>query len=146
MEGTFPQQPTGMPPQVYMGRPPVGGYLSTIIIGIIILLIGGMIAVGAGFLDDPQQPDSDDYEDWEDYEEALRDYRDEEEEFQDNTRLIQTIGNTVQYIGLILFSVGMLLGALTDRGLAPNIRLGMLVALGIIIGFKIGGSVFYYWF
>jgi len=142
MEGSPKQYPPMQPPPIYTTGPPGGlyiprkGYINVIIFGIILLLIGGIIFVSSGFLDDPYEPDYDDY----------GEYQEDEEDYRDNIRLIQTIGSVVQYFGLILFSWGMLIGALTDRDLAQNIRLGMLISLGIIIGFKIGGSVVYYWF
>ena len=121
------------------------GYVTLILIGIAILLIGGIIGASAGFLDDPVRPDSDDFEDYSDYEKAIKKYNEKSEEYKDNTRQINTIGEIVKYIGLIGFAFGMVLGSFKDRELSPNTRLGMLVAMAIVIGFKISGSILYYW-
>lgn len=147
-----PEAPRGPPREMYKSPPRTGpygpskSYIGMIIIGIFILLIGGIIAVSSGFLDDPLSPDSDDYDDYSDYEKAQKKYREDIEAFKDNTRRITTIGSIIQYVGLILLGLGMVIGALRDAALPPNVRLGMLIALAIIIGFKIGGSLMYYYF
>ena len=114
------------PPQMY---PPVKkGYVTLATIGIVILLIGGIITVSVGFL---KQPDSDDYDDTEDYHNAVEGYN-------DLRRIIPTLGAVIQYVGVILFALGLLTGGLTDTELSPNIRLGILIALGIIVGLMAG--------
>lgn len=97
---------------------PTKGYLILIIIGIIILMVGMIVYTSNGFLDDPDDND-------------LKD----SEEYSDNVRTIRTIGNLIQYIGLILFSIGIIYGAIKDNDLPHYVRLGMLIALGIILGF-----------
>jgi hypothetical protein len=140
-----PQPPAAyQPPPAQYG--PSKGYIGMIIIGVFILLIGGIVGVSHGFLNDPMSPDSDDYDNYSDYEKAQKNYRNDMEAFKDNGRVISTLGNIIQYVGLILLGVGMVLGSLRDTSLSPNIRLGMLLALAIIIGFKIGGSVVQYYF
>jgi hypothetical protein len=99
--------------------------LGLIIVGIIILLVGGLIYISAGFIDDPE------------------DYN-EREDYTDGVRTVTTLGNLLEYIGLILLSVGLIVGALKDDDLPANVRLGMLIAMGLIVGFKI--MSFYPWF
>jgi hypothetical protein len=97
---------------------PTRGYLILIIIGIIVLMVGMIVYTSNGFLDDPDEYDEKD-----------------NEEYDDNVRTIRTIGYLIQYIGLILFSIGIIYGALKDNDLPHYVRLGMLIALGIILGF-----------
>jgi hypothetical protein len=112
------------PAPIPVTAPPVGGfgpsrnYVGLIMVGIIIIMIGGIIYISSGFVDDP-----DDYSDIEDY--------------TDTVRLITTVGNLILFIGIILLSMGLINGALKDDSLHPNIRLGMLIAMGLIIGFRL---------
>ena len=116
----IPPQPEPIP----VTTTPVGGYGPTrtyvglIMVGIIILLVGGLIYISAGFVDDP-----DDFDDRDDY--------------QDTVRLITTVGNLILFIGIILLSMGLINGALKDDSLHPNVRLGLLIAMGLIIGFRL---------
>lgn len=82
------------------------------------MLVGGIIFISVGFVDDP-----------EDY--------DEREEYEDTVRTISTLGNIIQYVGLMVLSVGLIIGAIKDESLHANVRLGMLIAMGLIVGFKI---------
>lgn len=126
-------QPYGQPrivPQPVPTAPvttysPPRTYIGYLLGGIIVLLIGGLIFISAGFVDDP-----------EDY--------DEREEYEDTVRTISTLGNITQYVGLIVLSIGLILGAIKDESLHANVRLGMLIAMGLIVGFKI--MSFYPWF
>ena len=127
-------------------RPARGSYLTLAIIGIVIIIIGGIIGSLSGFIDDPLRPDSDDFNDMDDYQKADKEYREDSEKYKDNVRLVTTIGDIVEYIGVLAFGIGMLLGALTDNELSQYTKLGMLIAIGVIIGFKIGGAINYYWF
>jgi hypothetical protein len=150
--------PHGPPPEVPRGPPPRGpppthagpyrpskSYIGLIIIGIFILLIGGIIVASSGFLNDPYREDYvkdlNIYDD--EYDDAVKDYEKDVEAYNDNTRNVNAIGSVIQYVGLILLGLGMVLGALRDTELSPNVRLGMLIALAIIIGFKIGGALLY---
>jgi hypothetical protein len=109
------------------GVPPPRAYISLLLIGVILLLIGGMIYISTGLIDDPDE--------WND---------DEREEYSDTLRTISAVGNLVEYVGLAILSIGLILGAVKDEGLHPNVRLGMLIALGLIVGFKI--MSLYPWF
>jgi hypothetical protein len=93
-------------------------YISLLLGGIIILLVGGIIFISVGFIDDP-----------EDY--------DEREEYNDTVRTFSTVGNLIQYVGLMVLSIGLILGSIKDESLHANVRLGMLIAMGLIVGFKI---------
>jgi purine-cytosine permease-like protein len=113
-------QPPPPPPQHAMhGYPQPRGYLGLIIIGIIIVMVGGIVLASWGFLDDPDENGE------------------KREDYNDNVRTITTSGNLIQYVGLLILSIGLILGAVKDDTLPPNIRLGMVIAMGIIIGFKI---------
>lgn len=92
--------------------------MGLIIGGIIVLLVGGIIFISAGFINDPEE--------W-----------DEREDYSDQVRIITTIGSSIEYVGLIILSIGLIKGAVNDDSLHPNVRLGMLIALGLIVGFKI---------
>jgi hypothetical protein len=97
---------------------PSRNYIGLIMVGVIILLVGGLIYISAGFVNDP-----DDFSDMDDY--------------QDTVRLITTVGNLILFIGIILLCVGLINGALKDDSLHPNVKLGLLIAMGLIIGFRL---------
>jgi hypothetical protein len=154
MATSYPRHSPAVPPPpmdepagtlVYQ-KPPKKPYLTMILAGLAILIIGGIIAASAGFLNDPLQPDRDDFDDDGDYDEAQKEFREDQEKFQDNTRYINAVGNVVQYIGLLAFGIGMITGALSDDKLSQNTKMGMFIAMAIIIGFKIAGSITYYYF
>jgi hypothetical protein len=99
-------------------------YIGLLIAGVLLLLIGGIIFISAGFIDDP-----DNSSDWGD--------NDEREEYRDMVRTINTLGNVIQYIGIMVLSIGLIIGSIRDESLHANVRLGMLMAMGLIVGFKI---------
>lgn len=116
------------PPPPFQPQPPIRGYIPLIVAGIIILLVGGIIYVSWGFLDDPDESND----------------SDGREEYTDNIRTIAAVGDVIQYIGLIILSVGLLMGAITDNKLPINVRMAMVLAMGVIIGFKISSTVIPY--
>jgi hypothetical protein len=120
-----PQQvPPPGPPVSHQRIAPPRPYIGLLLIGITILLIGGIIYMSVGFLDDPDDNDGWGGGDpWEDY--------------RDTIRTMVTLGNVIQYVGIMVLSVGLILGALKDESLHANVRLGMLIAMGLIVGFKI---------
>ena len=123
--------PQSRPPQSRppgYSSPPSRGYLALIIVGIIILLVGGIIWFSFGFLDTGEDDGN-----------SVSSMYGGDKEYRDNRRMITTIGNIVEYIGVILLSVGLTIGAINDKSLPANTRLGMLIAMGLIVGFKIGG-------
>ena len=127
------QPPMPMPPPPPGFRPPGSvGYVALIIFGIIMLMVGSMIYVSWGFMDDPDSSDNDNY-------------GKESEEYSDNIRTITTTGSIIQNIGLIILSIDLIIGATQDKNLSPNVRLGMLIAMGIIIGFGISSSYIPYY-
>ena len=120
-------------------NPPASrAYVALIIIGIIILIAGGIIYTCIGFLDTPESPEYNS-SNYEEYQELQEKYEKDMKEYSNNRRIISTIGNIVQYIGAIFLSIGLIIGAVKDESLAQNARLGMLIAMGLIIAFKIGG-------
>ena len=52
----------------------------------------------------------------------------------DGPRIAFGTGELLKFIGLMIFSIGIIYGALLDRTLNPYIRLGMFIALGLVIG------------
>jgi hypothetical protein len=110
------------------------GYVGLIIIGIIILLVGGIISVSWGLLDDPDESP---------YSMGSSDNTDQEE-YEDNCRIIRTIGSLIMFVGVIPLGIGLVIGAINDDSLHPNTRLGLLIALGLIVGFKIASFLSYY--
>ena len=111
-------QPVSVSPEYRTAGVPQQTYFKLLIAGIVIFLIGGIIYISAGFLNDPEEYD-------------------EREDYSDTVRTITTLGNLFQYIGLILLCIGLIIGALKDTNLPQNVRLGMLIAMGLIVGFKI---------
>ena len=147
-----PQRPPPPPPsQQYITHssraeePSNEGYKILIIAGLIILLVGSIISACDGLINDPMSPDSDDYDDYDDYEEAQKQYRKDIEGYKDNIRYLRSTGSVIQFVGLIVFSSGIVLGALGTNKLSPNVRLGMLISMGLIVGFRIMGMIIMYW-
>jgi hypothetical protein len=91
---------------------------------VLLLLIGGIVFISVGFIDDP-----DDSNGW--------DEEDPWEEYRDTLRTVNTLGHVIQYVGIMVLSVGLIIGAIRDESLHANVRLGMFIAMGLIIGFKI---------
>ena len=86
-------------------------------------------------MNDPYQDDYDDVDD----------YQKEREDYFDTLRTLDAIGNLIQYIGLIPLSIGLIYGAARDNRLPANIRLGMLIAMAIVVGLKISSDLFPYY-
>ena len=97
---------------------PPRNYMWIILVGIIVLLVGGIITTSWGFIDPP-------------------DDRDDREGYNDTIRTLNATGHLLEYIGLIAMCTGMIFGAIKDESLHPNVRLGMFIAMGLIVGFKI---------
>ena len=110
------------------------GYIGLIIIGIILMMVGGIVSVSWGLLDDP-----DDYT----YSSMDSDNTDQED-YEDNVRTIRTLGSIIMFIGAIPIAIGLVLGAINDESLHPNTRLGLLIAMGLIVGLKIASFLTYY--
>ena len=107
--------------------PPSRGYLGLIIVGIIVLLVGGIIFASFGFLYPETESDN------------IYSSSSYSKEYRDNRRIITTVGNIVEYIGVIILAIGLTIGAISDTSLHGNTKLGMLIAMGLIVGFKVGG-------
>jgi hypothetical protein len=101
-------------------------YVKIFILGIIFFLVGFLIAAVTGYMDAPDREDFDDDED----------YKDELDWYNLIKRSLGTTGNILEQIGLILIVVALFLGAVVDTELPPLARLGILIAVGLIIGFK----------
>jgi len=145
MEESFnaPQTSIGRTSPVAQNQPPMHrpvqhspshnpNYLSIAIVGIIILMIGSIIWVSGGFLDPGSDASG-----------ILTTYS-TSTDYKNNRRILTTVGNLVEYIGVFILSIGLLIGALGNNNLSANTRMGMLIAMGLIIGFKIGGFFNYF--
>ena len=113
-------------------------YPSLITAGIIVMLFGMIFYAGIGFIDDPQSPHRDDYPSQDDFEKAQEEYREDIEFHKDSTRMVQTIGKVIQYTGLGILSVSMIALAIYDKKLSPNVRFGLLITAGLILGLIVG--------
>jgi len=125
-----------MPPQqAYKPKPSISaqGLLSSpkklMTFGIVILVVGLMIAGLANIF---EEPDSADY-DFTDPDEA-DEYADDVESYQDRCRLTNGFGTEIMYLGLLMYAFGLIPMALTKEALPPNVRMGMFVSLGLMIG------------
>ena len=96
-------------------------------------MVGGIIVSSVGLMDDPDPKDydTDEYDD----------YQEDQEEYEDAVSAMNGAGNLVEYIGLLFLSLGVLLGVFKDTSLGNNTKLGLLIALGVMIGFKIMGTI-----
>jgi hypothetical protein len=141
MEGSEEPQPPAAPPAAPQGPPPAQpmmgrgygpgkGYFILILVGLIILMVGGIIVASVGLMDDPDPKDYD-FDEQDDLAEDI-------EEYNDAVRSMNSVGNLIQYIGLLFFGLGVLIAVFKDSSLANNTKLGLLIALGLMIGLKIG--------
>jgi hypothetical protein len=120
------------PQQVPLQRIPVPkqtlpnsrSYIALLLAGVLLLLIGGVVSMSVGLVNDPDDSNGWDSDDpWEDYTDFIR--------------TINTLGQVIQYIGILILSGGLIVGAIRDESLHANVRMGMFIAMGLIIGFKI---------
>ncbi len=120
------------PQQVPLQRIPVPkqtlpnsrSYIALLLVGVLLLLIGGVVSMSVGLVNDPDDSNGWDSDDpWEDYTDFIR--------------TINTLGHVIQYIGILVLSRGFIVGAIRDESLHANVRMGMFIAMGLIIGFKI---------
>ena len=83
-------------------------------------------------------PDSDDYED--DSGNMDADDRERYERDMDTYDLIRrsltTTGIILEQIGIILIILGLFIGAIIDDSLPTYVRMGMLIAVGLVIAFQ----------
>ncbi|OYT46040.1 hypothetical protein B6U90_01915 [Thermoplasmatales archaeon ex4484_6] len=97
-----------------------------------ILLFAGVFAIFvgatlAGIVTVLETPDSDDYEDYDDYEKASDSY-------EKKVKWFFFLGDEFIYIGVLTLISGFAYGALANRELNPTVRMGLLIAAGIILG------------
>jgi len=118
------------PPQYI--NPPSRGYVGLIIIGIIVLLVGGIIYASHGLLEPEYESDNEYYSS----SSLTKDY-------QNTRRTIIALGNIIEYIGVIFLAIGLTMGPINDTSLHGNTKLGMLIAMGLIVAFKVGGFFTY---
>lgn len=111
-------------------------YIKIFIAGIIFLLVGFILVSVTGYMTAPDRDDyGDEYGDL-DREDEKR-YKDDLDTFNLIKKSVTTTGGILEQIGIILLVVGLFIGAVIDENLPPFVRLGMLIALGLIVGFKI---------
>jgi len=65
----------------------------------------------------------------------------ERTEYSNNVRIISTIGNIIQTIGVIMLALGLALGGMKDSELTANVRLGMILGMALIVSYKIATFV-----
>jgi hypothetical protein len=106
----------------------VSYYKKAIIVGIILIMIGGILFNILGLIDTPNRSEytDDEHEIFE---------RDQEHYF-DNMRMYSAIGKLIMLFGVIILSLGLIIGAIKDHNLPENVRLGMLIAMSIIISLR----------
>ena len=109
-------------------------YVKFITIGLIVLMLGGVVTISANFINDPKRPD-DSYDS-----EAQDKYDDDAERYKDTTRVIRASGGILQLIGVTFLCLGMVVLGIYNKNLSPYVRLGLLIAAGLIIGLKFGGG------
>ena len=105
-------------------------YIKLFIVGIIFFFVGYILGAITGYM---VAPDSDDYEDDDDGEK----YKEDLDWYNLIRRSLTTSGQIFKMVGIIIIMIALFVGAITDDQLPPLVRLGMLIALGLIAGFQI---------
>ena len=110
-------------------------YIRLFMFGIICFLVGYILVNSTGYM---TPPDSDDYED--DSGNMDADDREQYERDMDTYDLIRrsltTTGIILEQIGIILIVLGLFIGAIIDETLPTYVRMGMLIAVGLVIAFQ----------
>lgn len=118
-------------------RPRNRSYTIIIITGIILLMIGSIILISFNFVGEPDSPIRSEYDSTSDYNKALEKYQKDTKSYANNKRIVQTLGYLLQQISLIVITLGLIIGAIKDDSLPDQARLGMFIAIGLILGFRI---------
>lgn len=119
-------QPLYQPPGPYTRAFHEKIYIKIFIFGIIFFMVGYLVAAVTGYMDAPDRDDFDDDEE----------YKDELDWYNLIRRSLTTTGFILEQIGLIIIVVALFLAAIVDEQLPPLARLGIFIAIGLIIGFK----------
>ncbi|MEW5761100.1 MAG: hypothetical protein AB1779_10090 [Candidatus Thermoplasmatota archaeon] len=139
MRASQPQSQQAAQAQAYPVYPPTAPYLQPKpawniylligLVGILMIIVGGIVISSSGFLNTPY---IDDFS-------SLSDYSRAKENYEDTKRTVEATGNVIEYIGILLFSICMLFVGVKDESLPANVRLGIMIALALVIGLKISG-------
>ena len=133
MRDEFEERPIRPPPRPSTQKKDLFvGYVRYITIGILLLIVGYIIFYCISFIDDPNE-----YEYTGDN--GNNDYQKDYEKYNDIKRPITATGSLLSSVGLMILSFGLILGAITDDKIPANARLGMLIAVGLIFGIRLGG-------
>jgi len=125
-----PKKPSYYKPMI--NSPKSKKYYIIIIAGFILILIGFCILSSQSFL---RSPNRNDFDNTEDYNKASDD-------FYYLRNVISGISNIIQNSGIIVLAIGLLFCALKNDDLPNAVRLGMIIALCIIVGLKFGSISF----
>ena len=127
----------------YMGK----FYVILFFIAFGLLLISGIIGASEKYL---ERPDIEDYQKeigigWRgetpaEEKASEKAYNDDMESYEDSRRNLPATTALFLSCGLVILTFGLVIGAITDKSLPKNIKLGMLIVAGIIIAFTFASS------
>jgi hypothetical protein len=99
-------------------------------IGIGILLIGVTLS---GIVTVIEEPNEDDYDERDDYEKAEKSYN-------RTVKWLFFLGDEFLYIGVFVLITGFSLSALMSPRMNPSVRMGLLIASGLILGLMLSSK------
>jgi len=111
-------------------------YVKIFILGIIFFFAGYLFFTSMGYT---IPPDRDDYENSDGFleEDDQKRYEEDLDFYNLIKRSMTTTGNILKTAGVILLVVALFIGAVGDNKLPSYARMGMLIALGLIVGFSL---------
>jgi hypothetical protein len=130
LSGLFSQRREPVPPM------PTGPDEKVLGAKILLFVAVGFIILGAtlsGFTTVLEEPDSDDYDDSDKYEKAR-------ESYQRSMKWLFFLGEELMYIGVLVMITGFSFAALASPKMNPSVRMGLLIASGLVLGFMISNK------
>ncbi len=91
-----------------------------------LLLISGILNASVRYM---EEPDDDDY----DYDESDQ-YDKDLESYEDTGRNLMATSSLFRNCGAVILSAGLLIAVFLDKSLSSKTKLGMLIAVGLILG------------
>jgi len=103
--------------------------LICVIAGIVLIATGDILISCIHFLDEPEGGTSSFYGN------TAEDNK-EQRAYESRVNRMNGIGEILGTIGMSILGVGLVTGALSDEKLPKNVRVGMMIAFGVVIGIQ----------